>query len=686
MEAMTPKGIRLTIKTIRALFFIHFFVFAAAAICIAVVLIAAKVQGAPSIVVPQSTVLYASNGSKIGEEHHGGRRFWVELDEISPYLINATIAIEDKNFYDHHGFDFKRIAGAAVADLKAMAKVQGASTITQQYARNLYLGFEKTWARKMTEAFYTIRLEMNYSKEKILEGYLNTIYYGHGAYGVEAASRYYFGKKAKDLTLAEAALLAGIPKGPYSYSPMVNYDLSKKRQEMILQTMVKQGLITKKESELAAKEKLTFKTNENTKTEEFAPYFQDEVMKEVKEILQDHQLIETAGLKIFTTLDPNLQKIAESTVEKVMRKDSDIQVAFSAIDPKTGEVKALIGGRNYKESPFNRMTQAKRQPGSTIKPFLYYAALENGFTPSTTLKSEPTTFHFQNGTNTYSPGNYNGYYANDEITLIEALALSDNIYAVKTHMFIGMDQLIKMGKLFGIGENFKMVPSLALGTSPVRPLDLMNAYGILANGGQKIKPIFVRKIIDKNGKVLYEANVKKEQILNEQTAFITAHLMTGMFDRKLNSYTTVTGENIIDQLSRPFAGKSGTTKTDSWMIGFAPQLVAGVWTGYDKGKTIDMVEERAYSKKIWAGFMEEALKHEPVKQFKPPEGVVGVYVNPENGLLATKECPVSRLAYYVNGTEPTKYCMEHLDNMEEPKNSGRKKKDEPLWRRLMPWF
>lgn len=228
MEAMTPKGIRLTIKTIRALFFIHFFVFAAAAICIAVVLIAAKVQGAPSIVVPQSTVLYASNGTKIGEEHHGGRRFWVELDEISPYLINATIAIEDKNFYDHHGFDFKRIAGAAVADLKAMAKVQGASTITQQYARNLYLGFEKTWARKMTEAFYTIRLEMNYSKEKILEGYLNTIYYGHGAYGVEAASRYYFDKKAKDLTLAEAALLAGIPKGPYSYSPMVNYDLSKK--------------------------------------------------------------------------------------------------------------------------------------------------------------------------------------------------------------------------------------------------------------------------------------------------------------------------------------------------------------------------------------------------------------------------------------------------------------------------
>lgn len=689
MEAIASKRMRLTIKTIRALFFIHFFIFIFAFICISIVLLVAKAQGAPSLVVPESAVIYASDGTKIGEEHHGERRFWVKLDDISPYLIDATIAVEDKNFFDHHGFDYKRIAGAAIADLKAMAKVQGASTITQQYARNLYLGFDKTWMRKLKEAFYTIRLEMNYSKKKILEGYLNTIYYGHGAYGAEAASRYYFNKHANELSLAEAALLAGIPKGPHTYSPYVNFDLAKERQETILLMMEKEGYITKTEAELASKEKLDFQTKRDVQTKErLAPYFQDEVMKKVKEILKgDEKLIETMGLKIYTTFDPHLQKMAESAVQHIINRNSDIQVAFVATDPETGEVKALIGGRNYEQSPFNRATQAKRQPGSTIKPFLYYKALENGFTPSTTLKSEPTTFRLEEG-NTYSPNNYNGYYANEDITLIEALALSDNIYAVKTHLLIGMDELSETAQSVGIGsESFPKIPSSALGTASVRVIDMVNAYGILANGGKKMEPTLIRKIVDKNGNVLYEQKRREEYVLNQQTAFITTHLMTGMFDRTLNSYTTVTGENIIDQLSRPYAGKSGTTKTDSWMIGFTPQLVAGVWIGYDKAKTIDKVEERSYAKKIWATFMEDALKDKPVHPFDPPGGVVGVKVDPTNGLLAAEGCPVSRLTYYLKGTEPKRKCMEHAQKKKkDPEENGPLPKHEPFFRRLLPWL
>ncbi|TXC89435.1 PBP1A family penicillin-binding protein [Metabacillus litoralis] len=687
MDVITPKRIKITLKTIRALTFIGLLFFVFLSTVILSVVLYAKWQGPPSLAVPQSTIIYANDGSTIGELHNGQKRYWVNLDSISEHVLNATLAIEDQNFHEHNGFDYKRIAGAALADLKAMAKVQGASTITQQYARNLYLEHEKTWKRKFNEALYTIRLEQNYSKNQILEGYLNTIYYGHGVYGIEAAANYYFGKSAKELTLAEAALLAGIPKGPNLYSPYINKEKAEKRQSIILEIMKKEDYITEKELDTAVNQKLVYKIKTNNIQKGIAPYFQDAMMSSLENEHQiDEQMVQTQGLKIYTTLDPNMQEIAEKLVEQSIDEKSDIQAGFVAMDPKTGYVKALIGGRDYAESPFNRATQAKRQPGSSIKPLLYYAAVTKGFTPSTEMKSEPTSFTYDNGKANYKPSNYNDYYADDFITMLEAIALSDNIFAVKTHMFIGMEELAKTGELFGLSSKIKQIPSTALGTSPVRLIELVNAYGMLGNGGNKITPKFVTKIENADGEVIYKPDKTKEQLLNEQAAFVTTHMMTGMFDTSLNSYTSVTGHSIADSLTREYAGKSGTTSTDSWMVGMSPQLVTGVWTGYDKGKTINLVQERSYAKNIWATFMEKALDDQSVKAFTPPDGVVGAYVNPESGKLATKGCPVKRYTYFITGTEPTDYCEDHIDEVEENDANENKQEEDRWFDKLFKWW
>ncbi|WAA09630.1 transglycosylase domain-containing protein [Fervidibacillus albus] len=648
----------------------------------------AKLFGPPPLEVPQTTVYYADDGEVIGETSNGQIRYWVDLHDISPHLINATIAIEDKRFYSHIGFDGRRIIGAIVADLKAFSKVQGGSTITQQYARNLFLGHEKTWKRKIKEAIYTVRLEANYSKQEILEGYLNTIYYGHGVYGVEAASLYYFGKRAKDLTIGEAALLAGIPKGPGHYSPFLSLENAKKRQELILSEMEKNGSITKEEAERAAMETLEFVGNETEEREQLAPYFQDAVRFELKnEIGLDDRTIALGGLKVYTTLDTHMQTIAENAFSTVIASDSDIQGALIAMDPETGYVKALVGGRDYWESSFNRAIQAKRQPGSTIKPILYYAALEKGFTPSTLLRSEKTTFTYDEGRDTYTPHNYNDLYAEGEITLAQALALSDNVYAVKTHLFLGMDTLAEYGEKFGIQSKIERVPSAALGTSNVRLIEMANAYSHLANGGMSVEPVFVTKVIDYKGNVIYEHERETVRVLDPDVTFVLNHLLTGMFDPRLNGYASVTGQSILGELSNVYAGKSGTTNTDSWMIGYTPKLVTAVWTGYDRGKQITKTTEKQYAKHIWANFMEQTLVKEEEAEFQPTDGVIGVNIDPKNGLLATEDCPNRRYTYFLEGTEPNEYCIEHIPNEDEKDVSDQEKNPEKPWyKRLLDWF
>jgi penicillin-binding protein 2D len=682
MEIMTDQRFRKTVKYLRAFFIISILALIIVITMFLAVLGYAKILGAPPLAVPQSTLYYGEDGAIIGESDTGQKRYSVPLKKISPSLIEATVSIEDQYFYDHHGFDFKRIAGAALADVRAMAKVQGASTISQQYARNLFLEHDKTWSRKLHEAFYTIRLEMNYSKAEILEGYLNTIYYGNGAYGVEAASQFYFGKSTNKLSLAEASMLAGIPKGPGIYSPLVSLEKAKQRQKLILNSMVKNGFIKKDKAEAASKEIVTIVGEHTHLKKEVAPYFQDAVRSALKSVLHlDDRTIALGGLKVFTTLDVKQQAIAEEKVKELIHDDSDIQVGFVAMDPRTGFVKAMVGGRNYEKSPFNRAIQAVRQPGSTIKPLLYYAALEQGFTPATTMKSELTTFRFEDNQPDYVPHNFNNHYADDNITMAQALALSDNVYAVKTHLFLGQDTLIDTAKKFGITTNMAKVPSLALGTSGVRVIEMANAYSLFANGGKKVSPVLIERVENYNGDVIYEHKKEKETVLKPELSFVMTHMMTGMFDEKLNGYSSVTGSTVINKMTRPYAGKSGSTESDSWMVGFTPQLVTAVWTGYDQGKDLELTAEKGYAKNIWIEFMESALKDEPVKKFKAPKETVGVYLNPDNGKLATEGCPVKRMTYFVAGTEPTEYCTDHIENTVQ-KNTKEKKK----YQGSSPWY
>ncbi len=691
MELITNSRMQKTIKYLRASVFVGLIFVALFLTALVGLLTYAKVQGAPPLAVPQSTLIYGADGSIIGESNTGQKRYWVNLEDIDPTLIDATIAIEDRNFHSHNGFDFKRIAGAAIADIKAMSMVQGASTITQQYARNLYLTHEKTWKRKLNEALYTLRLEMNYSKKEILEGYLNTIYYGHGAYGVEAASQFYFGKSAKDLSTGEAAMLAGIPKAPSYYSPLKSVEKSSQRQQIILKTMHEVGFLKDEEVQQALKQPITIVGEHAHNRVEIAPYFQDVVRNMLQTQLGlDERTIELGGLKVYTTLQPKHQEVAEKVVAEQIPDVSEIQVGFVAMNPKNGYVTALVGGRNYEESPFNRAVQAVRQPGSTIKPLLYYSALEQGFTPSTAMRSEPTTFTFDEGREKYAPHNYNSKYANDEITLAQAIAVSDNIFAVKTHLFLGQETLVEATKdKFGLTTDVRNYPSSALGTSGARVIDMVNAYSIFANGGQKVKPVFIRKVETAAGDVIYENELEKEQVLDPNVSYVMTHMLTGTFDPKLNDYSTVTGITIRDEATRQYAAKSGTTNTDNWMIGYSPQLTAGIWTGYDQGKEISLVEDKYYAKNIWVHFMEEALKGQPIKTFKPTDGVIGVNVNPHNGKLATKDCPVQRFTYFVKGTEPTEYCAEHIDNPIEditPVPKEEKKDDQPWYKKITNWF
>jgi penicillin-binding protein 2D len=691
MEIMTDQRFRKTIKYCRALFIISMIAASFVFLLFIGIFAYAKILGPPPLAVPQSTLYYGDDGSVIGESHNGQKRYWVNLNQISPYLIDATLSIEDQHFHEHNGFDYKRIGGALLADIKAMAKVQGASTITQQYARNLFLEHDKTWNRKLHEAFYTIRLEMNYTKDEILEGYLNTIYYGNGAYGVQAASQFYFGKDASELSLAEASMLAGVPKGPGIYSPLASLEKAEQRQRIILIAMKENGVLNEKEVVNAEQQPLTIVGKHPHTQLVTAPYFQDAVRQALKtELHLDERTLALGGLKVYTTLDLKQQKIAEDTIASRMSDESDIQIGFIAMDPKNGYVKALVGGRDYTESPFNRAIQAIRQPGSTIKPLLYYAALEQGFTPATQMLSELTTFRFDNNQPEYTPHNFNNQYAEGPITMAQALALSDNVYAVKTHLFLGEKTLVETAKRFGITTDMAAVPSLALGTSGVSVIEMANAYSLFANGGKQVSPVMIKRVENHKGEVIYEQNPEPTDVLRPDLAFVMTHMLTGMFDKKLNGYASVTGSTIIDEMTRTYAGKSGSTNTDSWMIGYSPQLVSAVWTGYDDGQALELTSDKTYAKNIWVQFMEEALEGTTAKSFKPPKGTIGVYINPENGKLATKGCPIKRFTYFTAGTEPTDYCTDHLfdegeDPSHEKKNQPKDKQHVPWFKKVLPW-
>ncbi len=623
-----------------------------------------QVAGAPPLTVPKASIFLDENENQIGDHFANERRYWVSLDEMSPYLKQAVVAVEDKDFYKHGGLDFSRIAGAILVDIKAGSKVQGASTITQQYARNLYLSHEKSWTRKLNEALYAYRLEVFYDKDEILEGYLNTVYYGHGMYGVEAASRFYYGKSAKDLTLAEAAMLTGVPKGPSIYSPIANLEKATNRQHVILKLMTDQGAITQDERTRAESEKLVLKNDSWVATKSVAPFFLDVAWQEASEILKSKNLdISEGGWTIQTTINLEHQKAAEEAVAKHMPAD-DLQTAFVSMKSNTGSVTALVGGRDYAASSFNRVTQAKRQPGSTIKPILYAAALENGYTPLTFLDVGETTFTYDHGRATYSPKNVNGQFANHDMSMAQAIAISDNIYAVKTLEEIGFKPFHEMADRFNVTIGKKDNLSMALGTTETTLYEMTNAYNILASQGKKTTPTTIVSIKNANGDTIYEnkeVSKEAETVLSKENTYILTEMMTGIFDPVFSDYSPATGISIRSRMTHTYAAKSGSTNSDQWLIGFTPSLTAGVWNGYDQGKNLTEKEDTAATKQIWIDFMETVNKGTKNEDFKKPKGVKGAVIDIESGKLATNACPQQRLIYMDAKDVPTEKCSSNFD-------------------------
>ncbi|MFD1776507.1 transglycosylase domain-containing protein [Paenibacillus rhizophilus] len=612
----------------------------------------------------------------------------VGLKDISPLLIQATLAVEDRKFYEHTGFNFKSMGRAVLVNLEKGSRSQGASTLTQQLARNLYLSHEKTWTRKAKEAFYTLQLEMKYSKDDILRMYLNEIYYGHGAYGVEAASRMYFGKPAASLDLAESALLAGIPKGPTYYSPYNHPDNAKNRQRIILSSMVEMGEITKAEAARAEAETLDIKPREEQTASQSAPYFRDYVGTAAAKLLGiGTDELELEGLSVYTTLDPDMQQAAEAAVAQGMAGAGGLETALVSIDPRTGYIKAMVGGVNYRANQFNHALATTRQPGSSFKPIMYLTALSGKeMTGLTVFNSQPTLFHYDNNRKTYQPRNFGDKYLG-EINMRQAIAASDNIYAVNTIMKVGPEKVIEMARKMGIVSPLSDVPSLALGASPVSPLEMAGAFSVIADGGVKMPAPAILKITDAKGNILYEApKAKGESVVSPAAAYVLTRLMEGVFE------TGGTGNRVASLIKRPVAGKTGTTDTDAWMVGFTPELATAVWVGYDKGRDITTTEGRRAAP-IFAQYTEKALENVPPKIFPIPDGVVSVYINPESGKLATAACPDKALETFISGTEPTAYCDLHGGGKEgaqaagnDAKQGGVSGEDHSWWSDIKRWW
>lgn len=569
---------------------------------------------------------------------------YVKLDEISPDVINAIVSIEDKNFYKHNGFDFLRIAKAMVINITSGKIKQGASTISQQYVKNLYLTFDKTWKRKIKEAFLTIELETHYSKEEILEGYLNTINFGAGCYGIKNASNYYFNKEPKDLTIEEATLLVGIPKSPTYFNPITNYDNSKSRQYDVIYSMYKNNYINKNDIDKIYNKELNFYGKKEKHELSSIYYYRDSVLKEMSNISETPDtLLDLKKIKIYTNFNSDVQKTLENNIDEET-KNTKMQIASTVIDPQTGKVLALIGGKDYSISQYNRASSAKRQVGSTIKPFLYYSALENGFTPSSTFLSERTTFNI--GSELYSPKNANNVYANKNISMVSAIAYSDNIYALKTHLFLGEDNLSKMIERVKIKTPVKNNASAALGTTEINMLDYANGFITLANEGKHESPHLIERIEDANGNIIYEYKYENEYILNKKYVYILNNLLTSTYSYSLVNYASPTLVSISNKLDSKYAVKSGSTATDYWTVGYNKDVLILVWAGNDNNSKVKSSESRI-TKYIWANTITN-LDVNKKEWYDIPKGVTSSVIDPISGDVSAK----GFVCYYEKGTEP----------------------------------
>src|SRR5438105_7446342 len=600
----------------------------------------------------QGSRIYDDNDELLSELHVE-RRIFVPLAQIPLTLRDAIIATEDRRFYSHWGLDPIGIARAIVQNYRRGRIVEGGSTITQQLAKVLFLTADKSLERKLKEAVLALELERRYSKDRIIEMYLNQVYFGHGAYGVEAAARTYFGKSVSELTAREAALLAGLPRAPSNYSPFDHANAAKRRRELVLRRMVEYGALREEEAKRIARTDLGLIAPERRRTT--GQYFLDYVQQTL-EAKYGADLVFKGGLNIYTTLSPSMQLAAEQAMRDGLkalegrsakaRPGENPEGAIITIEPQTGYVKAMVGGYDFLRSEFNRAVQAKRQPGSAFKPVIYIAALEAGFTPATRIEDSPVSYPTGSNGQTWKPENYDRIFRGPT-TLQQAIEESVNVVTVKVQERIGINKTVQVARRLGITSPLDINLSLALGTSDLSLLELTSAYGVLANQGVWMPPVTVRYITDAQGKLLEEHVPEGREAVAPETAYVITHMLRGVVERGTGQAAKVLG--------RPIAAKTGTTNdySNAWFIGYTPRLATGVWVGYDRPRSLGKDETGSrVAVPIWVSYMGKVLGDSPREDFPVPDQIVSMLV----AEVPSGECLRPVPMAFVKGTESGMAC------------------------------
>jgi len=580
----------------------------------------------------------------------------VPLETIPKFLKAALVATEDRKFYKHSGVDLKGIARAIIKDIKAGEFVEGASTITQQLSKTLFLTSRKTLVRKIKEAILAFQLERRYTKNEILELYLNQVYFGSGAYGVQSAAKIFFGKSVGDLSLAECALVAGMPKSPSRYSPLVNPDLAIKRRNTVLMQMRDTDIISDAAYQQAVKEE--FYTKGRKFMQSKAPYFVEYVKKILEDELGSTRLYK-GGLSVFSTLDYRLQLAAENAVsdgltaladrmQKAQIADPHPQGALISIELTSGGILSMVGGKDFHANRFNRATMALRQPGSAFKPFVYAYAIEQGFAQNKKILDAPVVYKGTQDGKDWKPENFSLDYKG-ELTLRRALVISQNIPAVRLLEMLGPYSVAQFAHQLGIKSPLASDLSLALGTSEVTLMDLTSAYSTFPNKGEKIKPFGVLEVVDRQGRVIWRAKPQRRLVMSRVAAAIVTNMLEGVINEGTGRRARILG--------RAVAGKTGTTDDykDALFIGFSPSIIAGVWVGQDLGGSLGEKETGARAAlPIWIDFMNAAFQRDPHQYFDIPDDVSQIRMDPVTGLAQSQDSKQAVVALFKKGTEPRK--------------------------------
>jgi penicillin-binding protein 1A len=632
-----------------------------------------------------STRLFDVNGNLITQLYLEQRTL-VPLDKIPANMQNAIIAIEDNHFYTHWGIDVSGILRAITMDLAHKGYVQGASTITQQLARNLFLTHERKLSRKIKEAILAVQIERAYTKKEILEMYLNQIYFGNGAYGVESAARTYFGKHAEELDLSECATLAGIPRSPNENNPVHDVVKATRRRDTVLAAMVREGFLSEAEGDATRSQPITVKRMEVAN----APYFVEYIRQQL-EAQYGSNAIYKGGLSVYTTLDLHLQDLAQRAITEGLAKADakaeayltyffrqgekpSLQGAMVVMDPKTGAIRAMVGGKDFNKSEFNHAVQAKRQPGSAFKPFIYTAAIDNGFTAEDQILDAPVVFTGDDG-KVWKPFNFEGKFFGPT-TLRTALAHSRNVVTVKLLNKIGINTAVDYAKKMGIKSDLNRTLSLALGTGEVNLLELTDAYATLADQGIRVDPMPILSVKDSSGRELESHQPQTQEAIPAASAYIVTSMMKDVINHGTGFTIRQAGFTL------PAAGKTGTTNdfSDAWFVGFTPDLVAGVWIGYDDRRPIGkFLTGGVVAAPIWADFMLKATAGQPGRDFQVPANVHFVNVCADSGQLYTPRCRREVSEAFLQGTEPVKACELHNreQNFEDLDSGGAKAAAKP---------